>query len=344
MDRVLIGDRCDVLVGRRLLEGEILAAREGRRRVAILTQPGTPAGLARRVARRLRSHGLAAEVRVVPDRDQAKTLQVAEGVYQWLAELQVGRSDTLVGLGGGAVTDLAGFVAATWLRGVEVVHVPTTLLGGVDAAIGGKTGINLHGKNLVGVFWHPARVVVDLDVLEGLPDHLRREGLAEALKAGLVGDPGLVAMFAELGPAAPLDEVVGRAVRVKAKVVEEDFRESGLRAILNYGHTIGHALETAAGIPHGEAVAVGMVAAGAVAERRAGFRGAAEQSRIVASLGLPVVSPPVDGGRVRELLVLDKKRDMRGVRMVLLREVGEPVVDWVEAGDVDAGLRAVGVP
>lgn len=343
MDRILIGEASEVVVGRGLLStSALLPEREGRRRAAVLTQPGA-LDVARGVRRRLEDEGLESALRVLPDREEAKTLEVAGEVFEWLTDLGLGRGDTVVGVGGGALTDLAGFVAATYLRGVEVVHVPTTLLGAVDAAVGGKTGVNLRGKNLVGAFWHPSRVVVDVLVLEGLPGHLLRTGLAEALKAGLVGDPGLVALLEAEGPAAPLEQVVARSVRVKAAVVSADFREEGRRAILNYGHTVGHAVEVAAGLAHGEAVALGMVAAGEVSRREVGFEESGRVVTLLESLGLPVRSPPVDADRVRDLLALDKKREAGGLRMVLLRSVGEAVVRPVDTATVEAALTSIGV-
>ena len=342
MVRLLIGGTCEVLIGAGLF-GDFLPERPGRARVAVLGQPGS-AGLARRAGRGLRAAGLGGEVRILPDREEAKTLETAAGVYEWLIGLGLGRDDTLLAVGGGALTDLAGFVAATYLRGIEAVYCPTTLVAAVDAAIGGKTGLNLGGKNLVGVFRHPARVVVDTDLLADLPGPLMREGLAEALKAGLVGDPGLVALFEAAGLQAPLEEVVRRAVAVKTRIVEEDFEErSGTRAFLNYGHTIGHALEVAARIPHGEAVAVGMVAAGEASTLVLGFDGAGRQRRVIERLGLPVRLTGADPARVRALLDLDKKRDAAGLRMVLLRAIGDPVLVHVDSPTVDAALDRAGI-
>ena len=169
--------------------GPILPERSGRAKVAVLTQPGAVMHAQRVVGSLVSAGGLDGRLRVLPDRDAAKSIEVLAEVYRWLAEIGIGRHDTIVGVGGGAVTDLAGFAAATWLRGVESVLVPTTLLAAVDASIGGKTGINIGGKNLVGAFWHPAAVLVDIDVLDRLPEAVRREGLAEAFKAGLIADP-----------------------------------------------------------------------------------------------------------------------------------------------------------
>ncbi len=316
---------------------QVLPPREGRRRVAVLTQPGA-SDIADRVVRRV---DLPVDVRVLPDRDAAKTPEALADVWAWFADIGLGRGDTVVGVGGGAVTDLAGFAAATWMRGVEVVHVPTTLLAAVDAAIGGKTGINVAGKNLVGSFWQPARVAIDVSVLETLPAHLRREGMAEALKVGYLADAELQAMVSRDGLGAPLREVVERAVAVKVAVVGEDEREAGRRAILNYGHTIGHAIERLAGLSHGEAVAVGMVAAAAVGARRTGFDPSNEHRSTLEVVGLPIAVGGLDPEEVLELVGLDKKRTAAGIRMVLLEAYQRPVVEVVDLDDVRAGIAAV---
>jgi 3-dehydroquinate synthase len=295
------------------------------------------------VAQRLRDDGLRVEVIGLPDRDEAKTLVVAESVYEALAHFGLGREDTVMGVGGGSVSDLAGFVAGTWLRGVEVAHVPTTLLAAVDASIGGKSGVNLAGKNLVGVFWHPSRVIVDVAAMESLPVNLRREGLAEALKAGLVGDIELFDLLAREGEHASLEEVVLRAAAVKARVVGADERESGLRAVLNFGHTIGHAIEFASPLSHGECVAVGMVGAGRISELRLGFVEMSRMVKAIGGLGLPTEVDGLDRARVEDLLRHDKKRDARGLRMVLLRRLADPVVQHVDDQDIAAGLAAVGL-
>ncbi len=348
MDPILISEG-STPVSEIRVEGDALAradtllpASARRRRVAILTQP-PPAHHARRVARTLRAEGYTVSIRILPDREEAKTLSVAGDCYLWLNDLEFTRHDTVVGVGGGAVTDLAGFVAATYLRGVEATMVPTTLLGAVDAAIGGKTAVNVGGKNLAGAFRHPARVVIDPDLLRDLPVELIREGAAEALKAGLIADPDLVALYERFGLDAPLDEVVTRAVRVKAAVVSEDFTEQGRRAVLNYGHTVGHAIETATGISHGHAVAIGMVAAAAVAAELVGFGEGERQQRVIEQIGLPVAAPLVDATEIRRLMMLDKKRDDQGLRMVLLERIGEAVVRPVDAASVDTALEAVAI-
>jgi len=336
-----VAGRTEVLVGEGFLD-EVLPPREGRERVAILTQPGATR-YALDIARSFKEHGLGVEVIGLPDREEAKTLKVAETVYETLAHFGLGRQDTVVGVGGGSVSDLAGFVAGTWLRGVEVVHVPTTLVAAVDAAIGGKTGVNLAGKNLVGLFWHPSRVVVDLGILEGLPTSLVREGMVEALKTGLVGDPELFALIERAGTGASLEVVVVRSATVKARVVGQDERDLGIRSVLNLGHTIGHAIEFASPLSHGESVGIGLVAAARISEVRLGFEGVTRISESIQRLGLPIQVAGLDRARVIDLLRHDKKRDAQGIRMALLRSIGVPVIQHVSGADLAVGLEAVGL-
>jgi 3-dehydroquinate synthase len=341
MATLTVADVTEVVVGRGLPE-PLLPIRETRERVAVLTQPGAT-HVALDVARRLREAQLGVEVIGLPDRDEAKTLVVAESVYQALARFGLSRHDTVMGVGGGSVTDLAGFVAGTWLRGVEAVHLPTTLLGAVDASLGGKTGVNLAGKNLVGLFWHPTRVVVDVGILERLPLSLRREGLAEAIKTGLVGDPDLFALLETGGLEAPLETIVTRCASVKASVVAADEKEAGLRAILNFGHTIGHAIEYSSPLSHGECVSVGMVAAAAVSEKRLGFEGMDRVRAALEVTGLPLEVHGLDRARVEDVLRYDKKRDAEGLRMVLLKGVGVPVIEHVGSDDIRLALDSVGL-
>ena len=254
--------------------------------------------LAARLGDVLRERGVRVWLQVVPDGEAAKTAAVTAQLWAQLGAAGFTRSDAVVGVGGGAVTDLAGFVAATWLRGVAVVQVPTTLLAMVDAAVGGKTGINTaEGKNLVGAFHPPAGVLCDLDVLATLPPADLVAGLAEVVKAGFIADPRILELVESdpVGASSPdgphLSELVERAVRVKADVVAQDLTESWLREVLNYGHTLGHAIEQAEGYRrrHGEAVAVGMVFAAELA-RGAGLLDAAVVDRhreVLGAVGLP---------------------------------------------------------
>jgi len=343
VERFEVAGVSEVLVGRGLLDAAVLLSeRPGRASVAVLAQPSV-AKLGRRLVQEIRRAGVAAEVRILPDGEAAKTMAVVEDVYQWLTSVDFKRGDTVIGVGGGALTDVAGFVAATYLRGVESVYVPTTLLGAVDAAIGGKTAVNLEAKNIVGAFHHPARVVVDADVLDLLPPELRREGSAEAVKAGLIGDPKIVDLYERDGLDADLEEIVRRAMAVKAAIVTRDPTEHGERALLNYGHTVGHAVEMAAGLSHGSAVAVGMVAAGRASSLALGFADEERQRRVIASLGLPVAAPEANAAEVHRLLAMDKKRDAEGLRMVLLAAIGEPQVEHVDSATVEQALGIIGI-
>lgn len=331
-----------LLVGRSCLAAETVLAGISVDVVPMVTHPGA-AGIAGRLADDIRASGARVEVYDVPDGDQAKTLAVAEGVLRWLADLDIRRDGVVVGVGGGAVTDLVGFTAGVYLRGVDAVYVPTTLLGAVDASIGGKTGVNLDGKNLAGVLKHPKRVIVDADVLDALPAHLKRQGLAEALKAGLIGDSELFEIIEAGRVDSDLEEVVRRALAVKQGIVERDFDERGERAHLNYGHTVGHAVETVLGLSHGEAVAVGMVAAGRASAMEAGFADEDRQRDAIAGLGLPTDAAGADAAEVLRLMGRDKKRDADGIRMVLLERIEQPRVTHVGAATVEAALAAVAI-
>jgi 3-dehydroquinate synthase len=332
-----------VLIGRGLLGrlDELLPPFPGAEAAAVVAA-GPVAAVAGRVAAALERCGLAVHRLEVPAGEEAKRLEVVAGLYERLAAVPTRRADPVVAVGGGATTDAAGFAAATWLRGVPLVNVPTTVLGMVDAAIGGKTGVDLAaGKNLVGAFHQPVAVVADLDTLAGLPPAEVRSGLAEVAKAGLAGDPALAEALARAaGPAVAADPValaplVEGAVRVKAAVVGADEHEQGGdgtvgRLLLNYGHTLGHALERLAGyqgLRHGEAVALGMVFAARVAEAiglaRPGL--AAGHVELLAALGLPVGGVDLDPDRVLSAMATDKKH-RGGLRLVLLRQPGQPEV------------------
>ncbi|MBO0840753.1 MAG: 3-dehydroquinate synthase, partial [Sciscionella sp.] len=253
----------DVRIGHGVL-GELTARVSGASKVAIIHQP-VLAEVADAACELLGESGMDAHRIEIPDAEQGKVLSVAAFCWNVLGKINLDRVGAIVGLGGGAVTDLAGFVAGTWLRGVEVLHVPTTLLGMVDAAVGGKAGINTEaGKNLVGVIHEPSAVLNDLTLLESLPHNELVAGMAEVVKAGFIADPAILELI-EADPAAAVDpnndtfvELVRRAVRVKADVVSADLRESSLREVLNYGHTLGHAIERREnyGWRHGNAVSV----------------------------------------------------------------------------------------
>jgi 3-dehydroquinate synthase len=334
----LPGRAYPVHIGRGLLAraGELAGALPGAR-AAALVHPPAVAGAAASVAAALADRGLEVRRMQVPDGEAAKRLAVVGSLYERFAAVPLHRADPVVAVGGGAATDAAGFAAATWLRGVPLIGVPTTVLAMVDAAVGGKTGVDLDaGKNLVGAFHQPVAVVADLDTLATLPPAERRSGLAEVVKAGLVADPALAEAAARHAAAAVAGDpdasapLIEAAVRIKAQVVAADEREADRRAILNYGHTLGHALEQLAGyegLRHGEAVSLGMVFAARVAEATglapAGL--ADGHVRLLRRLGLPVGGVALDPDAVLAAMATDKKQ-LGGLRLVLLRAPGEPVV------------------
>jgi 3-dehydroquinate synthase len=291
--------------------------------------------LATRAGEAIAAEGYTVHAEAVPAGEAAKDITVATALWSRLAALRVSRSDVIIGLGGGAVTDLAGFVAATWLRGVRVVLVPTTLLAIVDAAIGGKTAINIAaGKNLVGAFNPPAGVLADLDTLATLPRREYVSGMAEVIKAGFIADPAILGLVeqdpaAASAPAGPHErELVERAIRMKAGVVAADLREAGQREMLNYGHTLAHAIERTEeyAIPHGEAVAIGMMFAAAVG-RLAGRLDeptAARHGEILAAVGLPTSYPGGSWRTLRDTMAVDKKTRGRKLRLVVLDGLARP--------------------
>ena len=311
-----------------------------RNRVAMLCQP-TTRQLADSLGIALEQAGLTAVSYVLPDGEGAKQLSVVEDVYRFLNKNTFSRDDAVVGVGGGALTDVAGFIGSTYLRGISVVYVPTTLLAAVDAAIGGKTAVNVDGKNLAGVFSHPEAVLIDLDVIDALPVRQKIIGAAEAVKTGFIADLEIVSAFEADGIDTDLEEIVNRSVSVKVSVVNDDFTEQGRRAILNYGHTIGHGIESTTGMPHGEAVAVGMIAAGYAAQHALEFTGALRQVHVLQKIGLPTRAPDAERSAVRAMMALDKKRDSTGLRMVLLEDFESPVIMRPDDATVQAAFAGI---
>ena len=323
-----------VLIGHGLLGELAEQVGESAERVAVI-HPAALTATAESLREDLASSGRQAILLEVPSGEDAKTVAVAAFCWSVLGRNGFTRTDVVVGVGGGATTDLAGFVAATWLRGVRSVLVPTTLLGMVDAAVGGKTGINTdEGKNLVGAFHPPAGVLVDLRALDTLPSHDYAAGLAEVVKCGFVADPTILDLI-ESDPAAALradggltEELVARSVDVKADVVGRDLREAGEREILNYGHTLGHAIEVVEGYRwrHGAAVSIGMVYA-AELSRLAGRLDESVVDRhrsILSALGLPTTYRGDAWQRLYETMRLDKKTRGSQLRFVVLDALARP--------------------
>ncbi len=313
----------DVLVGRDLL-GALPGMLPGAAQVAVLYAPPLKE-YATRVADAV---GTALPIEL-PDAEAGKTIEVAARCWDALGASGFTRTDAVVGVGGGAVTDVAGFVAACWLRGVRVVQVPTSLLGMVDAAVGGKTGVNTAaGKNLVGAFHPPAGVLCDLSTLDTLPEVDLVAGLAEVVKCGFIADPAILDLIESAGAAASLGELVERSVRVKARVVSQDLRESGLREILNYGHTLGHAIEKHQRYRwrHGHAISVGLVFAAALGRHSGRLApDIADRHRaVLTTLGLPVRYPADAWPALRAAMRVDKKARGARLRFVVLDDLARP--------------------
>jgi 3-dehydroquinate synthase len=283
--------------------------------------------------------------------EASKSLATLETIYDRLVEANMERGGAVIALGGGVVGDLAGFAAATYLRGVPLVQIPTTLVAQVDSALGGKTGVNHRvAKNLIGAFYEPRMVLADVETLGTLGAREFREGLAEVIKYGAIMDAPLLDELEQRRDAVvarearALEQIVERSLRHKASVVERDEQESGLRRILNFGHTVGHALEAGAGYGrylHGEAVAIGMVAAARLSETYAGLS-AAESERLrtlIARTGLPVEMPSGWAGEeFARALNLDKKRSGDGIEFVLLDRLGHALTHRIHCDEIISRL------
>lgn len=343
IDHIKVSAEIDysIYIGRNLLN-EIIDSTSSSLRVGVI-HPGALRTSAELFKTELEQAGKTVTLIEVPEAEDAKTAAVLEFCWTALGSTGFTRSDMLIGLGGGATTDLAGFVAATWLRGISWIAVPTTLLGMVDASIGGKTGINTDaGKNLVGAFHSPAAVFIDLNSLETLPENDLRAGLAEVAKVGLTSDPSILETITEF-PSAITDphsqelaSLIRRAISVKAKVVSEDFKEIGGldqrlgREVLNYGHTFGHAVEKFENYRwrHGAAVSVGIMFVAELSNiaGRLSDHDLDRHREVLEIIGLPVTYP---GGRWDSLygsMMLDKKARGSLLRFIILDSIGSPAI------------------
>ena len=337
--------------------GRFTRARTGARRALVVSDGRVARLYGARALRALRRAGVEAALAVVPPGERSKRVDRLERLWVALAAGGIGRRDAVVALGGGVVGDLAGFAAATWLRGVPWIAVPTTVLAQADSSVGGKTGVDLaQGKNLVGAFHAPAGVLVDPALLATLSRRQRANGLAEVVKTGFAVD-GALFRWAErhadalaAGSPAALEIAVTRSIRAKARVVRRDERERerGPRSALNFGHTLGHAIEAAHGYRgplHGEAIAVGMRVAAALSVELAGLSDAdrLRLERLLDRLALPARMPPTRLSALRAAMARDKKRAHAGVRWVLTPRMGHASVPRLISGRrIRAALLAAG--
>ena len=303
-------DSYDIVIGRGALNrvGELFGLE---RKVMIVTDEGVPREYADRVMAASRSPF----IHVLKQGEGAKTIDSWQAVLSDMLMAGFTRGDCVVAVGGGMVGDLAGFAAASYMRGVDFYNIPTTVLSQVDSSIGGKTAVNLGGvKNIVGAFYQPKKVVIDLDLLDTLDRRLISEGLAEALKMGLTSDEELFGLFEKGNINESMDEIILRSLMVKKSVVEQDEREQGLRRILNFGHTVGHGIESGGGLYHGECVAVGMIPMVSVELRP-------RLINILEKLGLPTYTD-MDPDEIYEAVLHDKKSHGDTVTVVTVPEPG----------------------
>lgn len=334
--RVDLGERSyDITIQRGILKeaGPIMKALGMKGPAAVVTNPTVGGLYGETVIKSLESAGFKPVVMTVPDGEEYKSLEVAGTVFDKLIENRFERSSPIVALGGGVIGDLAGFVAATYLRGVPFVQVPTTLLSQVDSSVGGKTGVNHpKGKNLIGAFYQPRAVIIDPEVLKTLDLRELKAGLAEVVKYGVIWENAFFSYLEEnakalLTPGAEIIKAIERSCAIKAEVVGRDEREEGMRAILNFGHTFGHAIEALSGygtFRHGEAVAIGMAMAASLSERLGGSKECGP--RIVAlleKLGMQHAVPEIAPDDFIKAMKLDKKVSSGRIRFVLPSEMGK---------------------
>lgn len=324
-----------VVIGRNLLE-DVPQFIQGAKKVLVVHPVGLAVS-AEELRDFLITQGFEVLLAGVPDNEEAKRIEVAAFCWGVLGKAEFSRTDMVIGFGGGTITDLAGFVAATWLRGVGIVQIPTTLLAMVDAAVGGKTGVNTsEGKNLVGVFHSPSAVVVDLETLATLPKNEVLAGFAEVVKCGFISDPEILNIIESdfdkaVDPSTDeFVELVRRSVQVKADVVASDFRESGLREILNYGHTLGHAIELAERYKwrHGAAISIGMIFVAELAHLngRLSIEAVQRHRELFTKLGLPTSYPAEKWPQLLANMQLDKKSRGGNLRFVVLDDIGKPTI------------------
>jgi 3-dehydroquinate synthase len=356
---VALGERSYTIhIGQGVLDevGNVLGKLPLTKKALVVTQPAIAAAYGDRVLQSLRSQGFSAEAFEVLDAEEAKSLGWLERIYDRAVELRLDRRSPIIALGGGVVGDVAGFAAATYMRGVPFVQMPTTLLAQVDSSIGGKTAINHpRGKNLIGAFYQPRVVLIDAGTLQTLSGRELRSGLAEVVKYGIIAKPDLFELLEGctteglLQDVALLTRVIRDCCQIKAEVVAADEHETGIRAILNFGHTFGHAIEAAGGFStytHGEAVAIGMVWATNLSVRMGLCAPELLErlTRLLRTLGLPIApNGHLDG--IREALLMDKKAVAGRLRFILVEELGrvsihDDVPSQLVAAIIEEGLSA----
>jgi len=348
----------EILVGKGLLAelASLLPSAIKPSRVMIVTNPSVDELYGNALRKALKPLGCEVLTEAIPEGEEWKNLGTVEKLFDRMVEARLDRQSLLVVLGGGVVGDIAGFAAATYMRGIPFVQVPTTLLAQVDSSVGGKTGVDHpRGKNLIGAFYQPVLVCIDPGVLASLPEEQMRNGMAEVIKYGMVADESLFMQLERHADSLTaldeglLEDVIRRCCQIKARVVQQDERETtGLRAILNYGHTIGHAIESVTEYKrysHGEAVSIGMSVAARMAVKMELISDEIEQrqNRLLTSAGLPIGFSGIEPGRIIEAMLTDKKAVGDRARLVIPLAIGRVVVkDNVPSEIVEQAARELG--
>jgi len=321
----------DIFVGGGLLPqcGRFCREINGGERAVIVSDSNVFPIYGKTVGDSLKSAGYAVDSFMFEAGEPRKRLETVTDIYHTLAKNSIGRGDIIVALGGGVTGDMAGFAAATWMRGIQYIQIPTSLLAQVDSSVGGKTGVDIaDGKNLVGAFWQPSRVIADTGTLSTLPAETLTDGMAEVIKTAAIRDAELFKLLEQ--KSSPNDEIIARCIDIKRGVVQRDERESGERRLLNFGHTLGHALEKFYGytsMSHGRGVAIGMAAVTRVSEART-LTAAGTSARLEALLkrcGLPA-KDTANAEKLTKSFGLDKKRESHILPLILLREIGDAFV------------------
>jgi len=344
----------EILIGRGLLEkaGEWVMAVARPSRIVIITHPSINQLYGEKLSSGFSQANVPIDFIEVPEGEKSKSLEQAEKIYDKLLQWKCDRQTVLVALGGGVVGDLTGFIAATYVRGVSFVQIPTTLLAQVDSSVGGKTAVNHPlGKNMIGVFYQPKLVVVDLDTLKSLPEKEYRAGLAEIIKYGVIEDARLFEFlerqFQDILSHDPkaLEHIIATSCAIKARVVEKDERESHYRMVLNFGHTIGHAIESLTGYStytHGEAVAIGMVYAAKLSQLtgRCSEDVPPRITGLIKNFGLPTKLPSLKAQDMIQSMYLDKKTAHKKIRFILVKDIGSiEIVDHVTEPHIEEALK-----
>lgn len=341
--KVSTGRPYDILIERGLINkcGELVRSVTKATKAVVVTDSNVEKIYAEKVMASLKNNDFDVELFVFEASEQSKTLDTIAKMYECFADFRMSRKDIVVALGGGVTGDMAGFAAATYMRGIEFVQIPTSLLAQVDSSVGGKTGVDIpQGKNLVGAFWQPDMVIIDPDTLSTLPQHFINDGMAEVIKYGCIMDKKLFATLENNNAMDIIEDIIFTCVSIKRDVVNADERESGIRMLLNFGHTLGHSLEKIYnfnGLSHGQAVAIGMVMI-TKATDKAGItpEGTAEKiEKLCLKYNLPV-SDKASVKEIAETCATDKKAGNNGVHLVLLKEIGSAFTQKTELADLES--------